>query len=312
MELIRGLNGLRSRHRPCVATIGAFDGVHRGHLTVLDQLRAQSREYALPATVITFEPLPREYLQPDEAPPRLTSLREKVAVMTAAGVDQLLCLTFDERLRSMDAEAFVEEVLLEGLAVRALILGDDFRFGRGRGGGREMVERIGQREGFITLPTDTFELDGERVSSTRVRAALSDGDFTLAAELLGRPYTLGGRVVHGRRLGRQLGTPTANINLSQRPPLAGVFAVTVSGAGLEDVPAVANLGTRPTVEADGRRNLEVHLLDRSEDLYGQRLSVRFRQKLREEQRFDSLEALKRQIAADRDNARQWFAAQGSN
>jgi riboflavin kinase/FMN adenylyltransferase len=308
MELIRGLSGLRACHRPSVATIGAFDGVHLGHQAVVTQLLEQAAEHDLPTTVVTFEPHPREFLQPLQAPARLTTLREKIEVLAEAGVARLLYLRFDESLRQMDAQAFIDAVLLRGLGVRSLILGDDFRFGRGRAGDSDMVRATGAREGFATLPTATLEIDGARVSSTRIRAALATGDFAQAQRLLGRPYRMAGRVIHGRRLGRELGSPTANIALGRRvSPLAGVYAVSVTGAGLRDAPAVANVGTRPTVEAAARANLEVHILDLARSLYGERLHVQFHHKLRDEQRFESLDDLRAQIALDRDNARQWFA-----
>jgi len=311
MELIRGLCGLRPHHRPCVATIGAFDGVHRGHRAVVEQLLEQARIHALPPTAITFEPHPREFLQREAAPARLTTLREKIEVLGEAGVERLLYLRFDETLRQMEPAAFIDAILVQGLGVRALILGDDFRFGRGRAGDSELIRAAGVREGFVTLPTATCEFAGERISSTRIRAALSEGDFALAEQLLGRPYSMAGRVVHGRRLGRQIGAPTANIALGRMvAPLSGVYAVTVDGAGLESATAVANIGTRPTVEVGARANLEVHLLDLDRDLYGERLQVTFHHKLRDEQRFPSVEVLRAQIAADIDSARGFFAKRG--
>jgi riboflavin kinase/FMN adenylyltransferase len=297
MELIRGLRGLRSRHRPCVATIGAFDGVHRGHLAVLAQLREQALAHGLPSTLVTFEPLPREYLQRDEAPARLTTLREKIELLAEAGVERLLCLRFDETLRRMQAEAFIDRVMVRGLGVASLILGDDFRFGRAREGNADMVRAMGAREGFATLPTATCSLGDRRISSTRVRRALAEGDFALAEALLGRAFTLGGRVRHGRALGRQLGAPTANIGLQRRvTPLQGVYAVTVDGAGLQAAPAVANIGRRPTVADNEPVMMEVHVLDGAPDLYGQRLIVTPRQRLRSEQRFADLDALRRPMS----------------
>jgi riboflavin kinase/FMN adenylyltransferase len=309
MELIRGLDALRDRHRPGVATIGAFDGVHRGHQAVIRQLADQGRALGLPTTVVSFEPLPREYLRPAQAPARLSTLRDKVEALAALGVDRLLCLRFDETLRQMSAEDFAVRVLVDGLGVRALILGDDFRFGRSREGNAAMIRALGERVGFTTQPMETVEARGERISSTRVREALAAGDFALAEDLLGRPYTLSGRVQHGRALGRELGSPTANIALRRLvSPLHGVYAVTVDGAGLEAAPGVANIGSRPTVERAGEAKLEVHVLQGSPTLYGERLTVTPRQKLRDECRFDSLEALKAQIARDQDDARRYFAA----
>lgn len=304
MELLRGLGGLRDRHRPCVATIGAFDGVHRGHQAVIEQLAEQGHRHDLPVTVVTFEPLPREFLSGDRAPARLQSFREKYEALAELGVDRLLCLRFDAAMRDMTADRFARELFVDGLGVRALVLGDDFRFGRDREGDAVFMRQLGERTGFATLATHTVLCDGERVSSTRLRRALADGDFALAEALLGRPYRMSGRVIHGRRLGRTLGAPTANIAL-RRPslPFTGVYAVRVSGAGLRGEAAVANVGTRPTVATGQRANLEVHLLDGEHDLYGERLSVVFEGKLRDEQRFDSVDALQSQIHKDIARAR---------
>lgn len=308
MELLRGLGGLHDRHRPCVATIGAFDGVHRGHQAVIEQLAEQGRRHGVPSTVVTFEPLPREFLSGEQAPARLQSFREKYEALADLGVDRLLCLRFNAALRDMPASRFAHQLFVEGLAVRALVIGDDFRFGRAREGDMAYMRELGAREGFDTLATRTVLCDGERVSSTRLRAALGSGDFDLAEALLGRRYHLSGRVIHGRRLGRQLGAPTANIPLRRRSlPFSGVYAVRVSGAGLHGAAAIANVGTRPTVASGQRANLEVHLLDGEHDLYGERLRVVFEQKLRDEQRFESVDALQAQIHSDIARARDLLA-----
>ncbi|EAQ95835.1 bifunctional riboflavin kinase/FAD synthetase [Congregibacter litoralis] len=308
MELLRGRSSLRAKIRPSVATIGAFDGVHLGHQTVISQLAEQGRKFDLPTTVVTFEPLPREYLAADSAPARLQSFRERFESLAALGVDRLLCLRFNETLRQMSAEEFAENIFVEGLGVRALVLGDDFRFGHDREGGFSLMESIGKREGFDTLATETIEVEGERVSSTRLRTALAAGDFATARACLGRDYEISGRVVYGRQLGRQIGSPTANIALRRRSvPLSGVFAVTVSGGGLDDAPAIASVGVRPTVEEGLKPNLEVHILDGDHTLYGQRISVRFLHKFREEERYESVEILKAKIHEDIEGARAWFA-----
>ncbi|TCO74869.1 bifunctional riboflavin kinase/FAD synthetase [Chromatocurvus halotolerans] len=307
MELIRGLHNLRSRHRGCVATIGAFDGVHLGHQAVLGQLLDEAVASSLPSVVIVFEPLPREYLVPEEAPARLMSFREKCLRLSQLGVDRLLCIRFDETLRGMSAMDFAQALFVRGLGVQRLVLGDDFRFGREREGDATFLRELGQREGFSTLPTKTFALGGERVSSTRVRDALAAGDLALAARLLGRDYAISGRVVRGHQLGRQLGAPTANVELRRlRSPLAGVFAVRVDGGALAADPGVANVGTRPTVSSGTRANLEVHLLEGSPDLYGRRIDVHFVHRLRAEKKYDSLEALRDAIQTDIDTARRWF------
>ena len=307
MELIRGLHNLQPRHRGCVATIGAFDGVHRGHQAVFEQLLREARALALPSAVIVFEPLPREYLAPDEAPPRLMSFREKCRALSRLGVDRLLRIRFDEALRGMSAAEFAQRIFVEGLGVRRLVIGDDFRFGREREGGAGFLRELGEREGFTTLPTDTFELDGARVSSTRVRDALAAGDLALASRLLGQDYSISGRVVRGQQLGRQLGAPTANVELQRlRSPLSGVFVVRVDGPGFRAAPGVANVGTRPTVSNGTRANLEVHLLDRSPDLYGQHIDVQFLHRLRPEKKYDSLDALRDAIQDDIESAGRWL------
>jgi riboflavin kinase/FMN adenylyltransferase len=311
MELIRGLHNLRPRHLGCVATIGAFDGVHQGHRTVLRHLLDKSDELALPSVVILFEPLPREYFAPREAPPRLMSFREKFEALAELGIDRVLRVRFDEALRTMSAEDFIQSIFVDGLGARYIVVGDDLRFGRNREGGFELVQALAAKHGYQCMHTATLDLDGDRVSSTRIREALLAADFELAEKLLGRPYSMSGKVVYGDQRGRLLGAPTANLSLHRlRSPLTGVFAVEVSGVsagtgGGADAraangmwPGVANVGIRPTVAEQFRANLEVHLLDFQGDLYGKRLTVVFRSKLRDEQKFDSLDALQKQIHED--------------
>jgi len=309
MELIRGLHNLRPEHRGSVVTVGAFDGIHRGHLGVLEQLRRCGEELALPTTAVVFEPLPREYFQPLEAPPRITNLRERLQALAATGIDRVLVMVFNEALQAWSADDFIERVFVGGLGARHIVLGDDFRFGNAREGDFSYAQAAAQRHGYSVEKMDTVLIDGERVSSTRLRAALMAGDFVEAERLLGRPYTMTGRVEYGRQLGRTLDTPTANVRLDRiRSPLAGVFTVRVSGAGLDNVDGVANVGTRPTVDDSLTASLEVHLLDRKVDLYGRRLTVTFLHKLRDEQKFDSLEALKDNIQLDKTHARAWHKA----
>ena len=311
MELIRGRHNLRPHHRGCAVTIGAFDGVHLGHQSVLTHLRQQAVSLEVPTTVVTFEPLPREYLRPLEAPPRITTLRDKWPLLAECGVDRVLCLPFNESLRQLSAREFVEEVFVSGLGVRYLAFGDDFRFGNRREGDLDYVRALADEFGYAVAPTPTLELGGDRVSSTRIRAALAEADFELAAQLLGRPFELAGRVLHGQKLGRQLDAPTANIALHRiRSPLQGVYAVRVCGGGLEEALGVANVGVKPTIGESLEATLEVHVLEGSPDLYGERLTVRFRHKLRDEQKFPSLDALKAGIAADKANARTWLANHG--
>ncbi|MGN2623213.1 bifunctional riboflavin kinase/FAD synthetase [Stutzerimonas balearica] len=308
MQLVRGLHNLRPRHRGCVATIGNFDGVHRGHQAILARLRERAAELGLPSCVVIFEPQPREFFAPDKAPARLTRLREKLCLLEQQGIDQVLCLAFNRRLRELSAAEFVQAVLVEGLAVRHLEVGDDFRFGCDRAGDFDFLLRAGAAEGFSVEAATTIEVDGQRVSSTRLREVLARGDLQAAQALLGRPFSLTGRIVHGQKLGRQLGAPTANVQLKRRStPLSGVFMVSLVLDGSPH-PGVANIGMRPSVRSDGQPHLEVHLLDLQADLYGRRAQVVFHHKLRDEQRFASLEALKAAISADIAAARDYWRA----
>ncbi len=298
MQLVRGLQNLRPRHRGCVATIGNFDGVHRGHQAILARLRERADELGVPSCVVIFEPQPREFFGPDTAPARLTRLRDKLALFAAAGVDRVLCLSFNRRLRELSAAEFVHAILVEGLGVQHLEVGDDFRFGCDRAGDFAFLQQAAVVEGFTLEAASTVEIDGLRVSSTRVRESLAAADFVLAERLLGRPFQISGRVLHGQKLARQFGTPTANVQLKRRRvPLTGVYLVSVELDG-KSWPGVANIGVRPTVQGDGNAHLEVHLLEFVGDIYGRRLTVAFHQKLRDEQRFASLEALKTAIHAD--------------
>ncbi|MCZ4126432.1 bifunctional riboflavin kinase/FAD synthetase [Stutzerimonas balearica] len=308
MQLVRGLHNLRPRHRGCVATIGNFDGVHRGHQAILARLRERAAELGLPSCVVIFEPQPREFFAPDKAPARLTRLREKLCLLEQQGIDQVLCLAFNRRLRELSAAEFVHAVLVEGLAVRHLEVGDDFRFGCDRAGDFDFLLRAGAAEGFSVEAATTIEVDGQRVSSTRLREVLARGDLQAAQALLGRPFSLTGRIVHGQKLGRQLGAPTANVQLKRRStPLSGVYMVSLGLDGSPH-PGVANIGMRPSVRSDGQPHLEVHLLDLQTDLYGRRVQVVFHHKLRDEQRFASLEALKAAISADIAAARDYWRA----
>ncbi len=310
MELIRGLCNLRPSPDGCVATIGNFDGMHRGHQAVIRQVVDEARSRGRPAVLVTFEPLPHEYFGGRGRVPRLSRLRDKLAVLRGLGLDRVVCLHFDARLAAMPADGFIRRVLVEGLGLRHLVIGDDFRFGRDRAGDFALLERAGRAHGFSVERTRTYRLDGERVSSTRVRRALEAGELALAEHLLGRPFRVSGRVFHGDRRGRELGFPTANLALPGGSPLRGVFAVRVSGAGLAERPAVANVGRRPTVGGE-RLQLEVHLLDFQGALYGRLLEVAFCRRLRDERRFDGLAALRDQIHDDVAAARRFFAEAGA-
>lgn len=306
MELIRGEHNLRPEHRGCVATIGNFDGVHLGHQTVLGQVATKAAELNLPSQVIIFEPLPREFFMAKRAPARLTRFREKVQALQRFSVDRLLCLRFDRTLAEMPAERFIERVLVDGLAVRYLVVGDDFRFGKNRQGNFSVLQASGRKHGFTVAHMHTFEVDAARVSSTRIRTALQSGQLTVAEKLLGRPYRMSGRVVHGDKLGKEIGFPTANVQLGRQvSPIKGVFAVEVFGLNTEPMYAVANVGNRPTVHGMENR-LEAHILDFNMDIYGQQVHVDFLYKIRDEVKFASIEALKRQIAADVSAAQTFF------
>ena len=287
-----------------VCTIGNFDGVHLGHAQMLRQVTTTAKKMGLLSVAVSFEPLPQEYFRGEQAPQRLHGLRNRVLSIGEQGVDYLVLLRFDEALAQLSPEAFITDILVNTLRVHHLVVGDDFRFGRSRAGSIDTLRAAGPEHGFSVEDTVTVSSAEERVSSTRIRAALANHELDLAALLLGRPYRIDGRVVHGEKVGRQLGFPTANIALKAlRPPLAGVFAVKVHDhdTGL-DHPGVANLGERPTV--GGRKLLlEVHLLDGAAELYGHHLAVDFLHFIRGEQRFDSLDALKYQIGEDAREAR---------
>ena len=307
MQVIRGLHNLRPEHRGCVATIGNFDGVHLGHQAVFRHLREQADRFGLPATVVTFEPQPMEFFAPEAAPARLTRMREKLQALKDAGIDRVVLLEFGRKMAAMSAAEFVQELLIDGLDVRYLFVGDDFRFGHGREGDIEMLRQTGQAHDFEVANMNTF-MDGEsRVSSTRIREALAAGDLELARRNLGRPYRICGRVAHGDARGRSIGFPTANIDLHRKvSPVHGVFAVIVYGLEDEPLAGVANIGNRPTVVGDSRYLLEVHLFDFSRQIYGEHVEVEFCKRLRDEQRFDSFEDLSRQIVRDTEAARAYF------
>lgn len=307
MQVIRGLHNLRSEHRGCVATIGNFDGVHLGHQAVFRHLAQQARALDLPTTVVTFEPQPMEYFAPQSAPARLTRLREKLDALNEANIDRVVLLEFGPKLANMQADLFVQKLLVDGLDVRYLFVGDDFKFGKGRSGDIELLRAVGKSHGFEVENMNTFALGEERVSSTLIREALSQGNLEAASHYLGRPYRICGRVAHGDERGRTIGFPTANVNLHRKvSPLRGVFAVRVGGLGDESLLGVANIGNRPTVEGDLRHLLEVHLFDFNRTIYGEHLVVEFCHKLRDEKRFDNFEQLRHQIEQDAMTARSYF------
>lgn len=306
MQVFRGIP--ERAIQPSVLTIGNFDGVHLGHQALLKLLVARSRALGAAATVMTFEPHPREFFSPGDAPARLASLREKLLLLAANGVDAVHVCHFDGRIASVSAECFIDDFLIRGLDVRHLIIGDDFRFGARRSGDFALLAQVGAQRGFGVEAMHTLAFGDERISSSAVRSALASGDLDRAARHLGRPYSIAGRVMAGRQIGRTLGYPTANIQMKHRQPaLSGVFAVSVEGLSDRLVTGVANIGVRPTIDDTARPLLEVHLFDWRQDCYGAHLRVHFHHKLRNEARFESLEALARQIERDAEQARDWFA-----
>jgi riboflavin kinase/FMN adenylyltransferase len=290
---------------PVALTIGNFDGVHRGHQAMLARLIEAAEDLRLPPAVLTFDPHPREFFAQDAAPPRLSTLRQKLEIFRKFGVERTIIARFDRPLASLTPEAFIAQVLVQRLDVRWVLVGDDFRFGKARAGDLATLRRHAST--FSVEGMRTVEVGAERASSTAVRDALAAGDFARAATLLGRPYTLSGRVTHGEKLGRRLGFPTANIPMRRRPPVTGIFAVRVHGLGGPPRAGVANLGVRPTVLERGKPLLEVFLLDFGDDIYGRRVTVEFLHKLRDEEKYDNVDLLTRQMHIDVAQARDFFA-----
>jgi riboflavin kinase / FMN adenylyltransferase len=291
---------------PVALTIGNFDGVHRGHQAMLARLMEAADDLDLVPAVLTFDPHPREYFAPAAAPPRLSTLRAKLDAFRAYGVADAYVARFDARLASLEPEAFIEQVLVQGLGARWVLVGDDFRFGRARRGDLALLRRHART--FSVEGMSTVRVDGERVSSTAVREALARGELAHAAALLGRPYTLSGRVAHGDKRGRNLGFPTANVPLRHKPALQGIFAVRVHGLDAAPLRGVASVGVRPTVKRDAAPLLEVFVFDFDASVYGRRMTVEFLHKLRDEARYPDLDALTRQIRSDVAQAREYFAA----
>lgn len=303
MELIRGLTNLQRRKKACVATIGNFDGVHLGHQAVLDQLKDSAEELGLISTVLIFEPQPIEFFSPDKAPSRLTRLREKLQEFEQHNIERVVCIRFNEKIANLSAAEFVEHILLNAVAIKKLIVGDDFRFAKNREGDYSYLVNAGKQYGFDVTMTKSFNLGDERISSTLIRKALADGNMGKATRMLGRPYRINGRVVHGDKRGRRLGFATANIELHRYlSPVSGIFSGHVYGIGSDALDAVIYVGSKPVYNGE-RVMLEVHILDFDKDLYGQHLQVEFLEKLRGEGEFTSESELVSQIKIDIDNAR---------
>ena len=321
MKVFRGYrNSKLAAH--CALTIGNFDGVHRGHQAMLALLKNEAQHRGVPSCVMTFEPHPRDYFaalanKPETAPPRIATLRDKLTELAACGIDQTVVLPFDARLASQQPEDFIHDVLIAGLGARYVLVGDDFRFGAKRAGGYAMLDAAGQRSGFDVARMNSYEVQSTRVSSSAVRQALSIGDMAQVASLLGRPYSISGHVVHGRKLGRDLGFRTLNLRFSHwNPAASGIFAVHVFGLGSTPLVGVANLGIRPSIDANdvngGRVLLETYCLDWPEALgaeggYGKIVRVELLHKLHDELKYDSLDALKKGIAKDCNDSREYFA-----
>lgn len=310
MELIRGLQNIRAQHQGCVLTIGNFDGVHVGHQAVLAQLRQRASELNLPSVVMVFEPQPLELFNPQAAPARLTRFREKYHWLKQQGIDRLLCVKFNRAFASQQPSEFIEDLLLNRLGVKHLIVGDDFCFGKNRAGNFAMLQQASVQHGFGLTSTASLVKHNQRVSSTLIREALAQDQFERATDMLGREFSLMGRVRHGAKLGRQLGFPTANVWLYRKTlPLQGVYAVeAITNDGRWH--GVANIGSRPTV-AGRVEQLEAHFFDFQGDLYGQQIEVVLKHKIRAEQKFASVDELQAQIQRDAAAARAWFAATAS-
>ncbi|CAM3717577.1 bifunctional riboflavin kinase/FAD synthetase [Vibrio aquimaris] len=306
MELIRGIHNIKAHHAGCVLTIGNFDGVHLGHQVVLNKLSDKAKEIGLPSTVMTFEPQPLELFAKDKAPARLTRLRDKFTQLDKLDISRLLCVNFNHGFANQTAQDFISDLLVRRLGVKFLVVGDDFCFGRERQGNFAMLQAAGKEHGFDVVNTHSFCLQQLRISSTAIREALASDNLPLASKMLGRNYSISGRVAHGRKLGRTIGFPTANIPLKRCvSPVAGVYTVHVLGLDEQPIGGVANIGTRPTVKGI-RQQLEVHLFDFDANLYGKQLEIVLLNKIRDEQKFESFDLLKQQIKLDAEAARVWL------
>jgi riboflavin kinase/FMN adenylyltransferase len=308
MRLIRDIDRSRLYNQQSVVTIGSFDGVHLGHQAILQQVIDKANGSNSLAVAMTFEPQPQEYFSAETAPPRLMRLREKIEALLDFGIDVVVCLRFNHELRSLTASEFVQDILVDGINTKHLIVGDDFRFGCDRKGDFDSLVTMGQLQGFSVQNTQTIELNNQRVSSTLVRELLQQSDFEQVCNLLGRPFSINGKVTFGQQLGRKLGFPTANVNLNRfRAPLAGVYAVWVDVEGVDKrIKGAANVGVRPTIGDMLKPILEVHLLNFDQQIYGRRISVEFVHKIRDEQQFTNLDDLSDSISDDVRLIEQWF------
>ncbi|TEW43845.1 bifunctional riboflavin kinase/FAD synthetase [Psychromonas algicola] len=305
MELIRGIHNLDDQQKGCVLSIGNFDGIHLGHHAVLSRLLKEAERLQVPATVMTFEPQPAELFSGKNAPGRLSRLRDKFVQLEKLNLDRLLCVSFTHEFANLSADEFIEQLLINKLNVKFLVIGDDFHFGYQRLGDFALLKQAGEKYGFEVVDTQSLSQNASRVSSTRIRSALAKGDLQQTEQMLGRKYSIAGRVGHGRKLGRTIGVPTANLLLKRRvSPVSGVFVVSILGIDDKVYRGVANIGCRPTLQGE-RQQLEVHIFDFQGDLYGIQLEVILENKLRDEVRFDSFAELKVQIDKDIQQAREW-------
>ena len=310
MRLIKGIPRTRAYKNGCVLTVGNFDGVHLGHKAVIKKLAERGKALGLPVVILMFEPQPLEYFLADKAPPRLTRLREKVVRFAKLPVDDLVIVRFNKQIADYDAEQFIDEMLVERLNVKHLVIGDDFRFGKARQGDFAMLKDKGLVHGFTVEDTGSLQVEGHRVSSTLIRNALAVGELNKAEAMLGYRYSICGRVSHGDKRGRTIGYPTANIRIaSKSSPINGVFAVTMTDINGMEVEGIANVGVRPTVDGSNKLILETFLFDFDNDIYGHQVTVNFNQKIRAERRFQTVDELKAQIADDVAVAKNIFAAQ---
>ncbi|WP_114636396.1 bifunctional riboflavin kinase/FAD synthetase [Polynucleobacter necessarius] len=310
MNVFRGPNQF-SAGPACALTIGNFDGVHRGHRTLLKELVDGAKERSLLSCVMTFEPHPKEFFSPDQAPPHILNLRDKLAALAGLGIDRVVVEHFNAAFAKLSPKEFVTEIIVKRLNTKWILIGDDFCYGAKRGGNFSSLKAAGEKYGFEVSSIHTIQENGERISSSALRSALASGDMKLAETLLGRPYAISGHVIHGQKLGRQLGFPTLNLAVAnhlhhRKPATTGIFTAQVVGLSDKPLPGVASLGVRPTVEDEGRVLLETHIFDYQQDVYGKIITVELLEKIRDEEKYDSLDALTNAIAGDATHARNYF------
>ncbi len=310
MKVIRGIPPV-SNWTPCALTIGYFDGVHRGHQALLKKLVQTAKEKNIQSCVMTFEPHPIEFFAPEKAPSRILSLRDKLEALAEVGIDQVLVVHFNQHFANLSPTEFVEKILVNGLQVQSILIGDDFHYGAKRAGNFSSLCEAGQKYGFTVERMETLEENNQRISSSATREALKQGDLSLARQFLGRPYMLSGHVLHGQKIGRTLGFPTLNVSLAnklhrRKPAAQGIFIAQVHGLSDNPLPAVASLGQRPTVDDSGRYLLEVHIFNFNQSVYGKLVRIELLEKIRDEAKYNDLETLKNAIDQDATAAKNYF------